>query len=107
MNSKKRSENVSKQTVRNGLKTVSSSNVASQNCSALAREKTKVRASSAKNYDIASTILGGSTDVEELFLNSAKVCILLVRVISCNFLTVCYFEVCFWQFFIFRGFFCV
>ncbi|CAG5117599.1 unnamed protein product, partial [Candidula unifasciata] len=75
MNTKKGSENVqpsSKQTVLSGLKTASSSNVASQNNIHLVRERTKVRASSAKNYDIPSTILGGSTDVEELFLNSAK-----------------------------------
>ena len=35
--------------------------------------RSQPRGNSAKYYDIASTILGGSGDVEHVFLNAAKV----------------------------------
>ncbi|RUS73364.1 hypothetical protein EGW08_018866, partial [Elysia chlorotica] len=65
-------ENVSGQRVNNRLMSASSSHVPSQANHIASRQNSSNRVSSAKYYDIASTILGGSADVEEVFLNAAK-----------------------------------
>ena len=67
------SENGLKQRVNNRLASASAVQVPAQANHIASRQNSNARASSAKYYDIASTILGGSGDVEEVFLNAAKV----------------------------------
>ncbi|KAH9495852.1 hypothetical protein Btru_015259 [Bulinus truncatus] len=61
-----------KQLLANGVASSSSPNIAHQYSNVQARQKSNVRAASAKYFDVAATILGGSRDVEEVFLNTAK-----------------------------------
>ncbi|GFO00089.1 sps1/ste20-related protein kinase ysk4 [Plakobranchus ocellatus] len=65
-------DNGPKQRINNRLGSASTSNVPSQANHIASRQTSNTRATSAKYYDIASTILGGSGDVEEVFLNAAK-----------------------------------
>ncbi|GFR69154.1 SPS1/STE20-related protein kinase YSK4 [Elysia marginata] len=65
-------ENGSNQRINNRLASASSSHIVSQANHVASRQNSLNRVSSAKYYDIASTILGGSGDVEEVFLNAAK-----------------------------------
>ena len=71
-------ENGSNERVNNRLISVSTSHMPSQANHIASRQNSTNRVSSVKYYDIASTILGGSADVEEVFLNAAKVDINLI-----------------------------
>lgn len=65
-------ENSSKQSTGSSLASTSLSTIPNKS-NGILKEKTNTRAASAKYYDIANTILGGSGDVEEAFIIAAKV----------------------------------
>ncbi|XP_059179297.1 uncharacterized protein LOC131958339 [Physella acuta] len=64
-------ENSPKQSTGTSLASTSLSTIPNRS-NGIVREKTITRAASAKYYDIANTILGGSGDVEEAFITAAK-----------------------------------
>ncbi|XP_055899972.1 probable serine/threonine-protein kinase DDB_G0282963 isoform X1 [Biomphalaria glabrata] len=65
-------DSFTKSLLANGIASSSSPNISHHYNNGQMKQKSNVRVASAKYHDIAATILRGSRDVEEVFLNTAK-----------------------------------